>query len=115
MTFPQKSYSPAIRLYDNASKSFCGNCELALTTFCFVCFCRLALSHLKDSPNLIILGKRLSGRLPIFSFVVQHPDSGRLLHHNFICAVLNDVFGIQARGGCACAGPYAQVNGNINS
>ncbi|XP_042213743.1 uncharacterized protein LOC121860608 isoform X1 [Homarus americanus] len=51
-----------------------------------------------DSPN----------RLPILSFVVRHPQSGLLLHHNFICAVLNDVFGIQARGGCACAGPYAQ-------
>lgn len=25
-----------------------------------------------------------------------------------MCAILNDVFGIQARGGCACAGPYAQ-------
>ena len=31
------------------------------------------------------------------------------LHHNYVCALLNDVFGIQARGGCACAGPYAQV------
>lgn len=47
-------------------------------------------------------------RLPILSFVVRHPQSGLLLHHNFVCAVLNDVFGVQARGGCACAGPYAQ-------
>ncbi|KAG8224975.1 hypothetical protein J437_LFUL003353, partial [Ladona fulva] len=45
--------------------------------------------------------------LPIFSFVVRHPR-GLFLHHNFVCAVLNDVFGVQARGGCACAGPYAQ-------
>ena len=30
------------------------------------------------------------------------------LHHNFVCSLLNDLFGIQARGGCACAGPYAQ-------
>ena len=31
----------------------------------------------------------------------------RLLHHwGFICALLNDLFGIQARGGCLCAGPY---------
>ena len=28
------------------------------------------------------------------------------LHHNYVVAVLNDVFGIQARGGCSCAGPY---------
>ncbi len=30
----------------------------------------------------------------------------RYLHHNFVVAVLNDLFGIQARGGCSCAGPY---------
>ena len=31
---------------------------------------------------------------------------GRYLHHNFVVALLNDLFGIQARGGCSCAGPY---------
>lgn len=28
-------------------------------------------------------------------------------HHNFVCALLNDLFGVQARAGCQCAGPYA--------
>ncbi len=28
------------------------------------------------------------------------------LHHNFVVGLLNDLFGIQARGGCSCAGPY---------
>ncbi|KAE8694121.1 hypothetical protein F3Y22_tig00110788pilonHSYRG00470 [Hibiscus syriacus] len=28
------------------------------------------------------------------------------LHGPFVAIVLNDLFGIQARGGCACAGPY---------
>ena len=28
------------------------------------------------------------------------------LHHNYVVAVLNDLFGIQSRGGCSCAGPY---------
>jgi hypothetical protein len=37
--------------------------------------------------------------------VVQRPG-GRYLHHNFVVALLNDLFGIQARGGCSCAGPY---------
>ena len=32
----------------------------------------------------------------------------RFLHYNFVCALLNDLFGVQARGGCQCAGPYAQ-------
>jgi hypothetical protein len=39
------------------------------------------------------------------SFVVRRPN-GRFLHHNFVVAVLSDLFGIQARGGCSCAGPY---------
>uniref|UniRef100_A0A0G4HHN0 C2H2-type domain-containing protein n=1 Tax=Chromera velia CCMP2878 TaxID=1169474 RepID=A0A0G4HHN0_9ALVE len=30
------------------------------------------------------------------------------LHYHFVVALLNDLFGIQARGGCACAGPYGQ-------
>jgi len=29
------------------------------------------------------------------------------LHCNFVIALLNDLYGIQGRGGCACAGPYA--------
>ncbi|CAI0405330.1 unnamed protein product [Linum tenue] len=28
------------------------------------------------------------------------------LHGPFVAVLLNDLFGIQARGGCACAGPY---------
>ncbi len=34
--------------------------------------------------------------------------TGRYLHHNFVATLLNDLFGVQARAGCACAGPYAQ-------
>ena len=30
---------------------------------------------------------------------------GEYLHHNFVVALLNDLFGIQTRGGCSCAGP----------
>lgn len=32
---------------------------------------------------------------------------GSYLHHNFVCVLLNDLFGVQARAGCQCAGPYA--------
>ena len=39
--------------------------------------------------------------------VVRRPaPGGRYLHHNFVVALLNDLFGIQSRGGCSCAGPY---------
>jgi selenocysteine lyase/cysteine desulfurase len=63
-----------------------------------------------DIPQLHILGPspRSVPRLPIFSLLFYHPPSGRYLHHNFICLLLSDLFGIQVRGGCSCAGPYAQ-------
>jgi selenocysteine lyase/cysteine desulfurase len=45
-------------------------------------------------------------RLPIVSFMIRRSRGGRYLHYNYVCALLNDLFGIQSRGGCACAGPY---------
>ena len=56
-------------------------------------------------PSIEILGNVDAERLSIVSFVVRRP-SGRYLHHNFVVALLNDLFGIQSRGGCSCAGPY---------
>jgi len=41
--------------------------------------------------------------------------SGLYLHHNYVVALLNDLFGVQARGGCACCGPYAQMLLGIDS
>lgn len=70
--------------------------------------CRKMWSAWQDVPNMMVLGNQNVRRLPIVSFLVRHPDSGLFLHHNFVCALLNDLYGIQARGGCACAGPYAQ-------
>jgi len=64
-----------------------------------------ALAAWSDSPGMQILGNPQADRLSIVSFVVRRPN-GRFLHHNFVVAVLNDLFGIQARGGCSCAGPY---------
>jgi hypothetical protein len=56
---------------------------------------------------LEILGNLDSERLSIVSFVVRSgADRSRYLHHNFVVALLNDLFGIQSRGGCSCAGPY---------
>ena len=33
---------------------------------------------------------------------------GMYLHYDFVVTLLNDIFGIQSRGGCACAGLYGQ-------
>ena len=69
---------------------------------------RLAIDAWEKHPNLQVLGSRDAERLSIVSFVVRDAEGGDgwFLHHNFVVAVLNDVFGIQCRGGCSCAGPY---------
>lgn len=56
------------------------------------------------NPHLELLGDPNAHRLPIVSFRVHR--QGLVLHHHFVVALLNDLFGIQARGGCSCAGPY---------
>jgi hypothetical protein len=66
---------------------------------------RRAVAAWQAEPALEILGNLEAERLSIISFVVRTP-SGRYLHHNFVVTLLNDLFGIQARGGCSCAGPY---------
>ena len=63
-----------------------------------------AIASWSANPNIKILGNPNAERLSIVSFVVRH--GGRYLHHNFVVALLNDLFGIQSRGGCSCAGPY---------
>ena len=56
--------------------------------------------------NLFVLGPNTERKLPIFSFLIMHEESGRYLHHNYVSVLLHDLFGIQSRGGCMCAGPY---------
>src|SRR5512144_1718977 len=67
-------------------------------------FIERAMAAWSAEPGIGILGNRALPRLSIVSFTVRH--DGRYLHHNFVVAVLNDLFGIQSRGGCSCAGPY---------
>jgi selenocysteine lyase/cysteine desulfurase len=68
-------------------------------------FIHRAIASWDANPNLMILGNKDAERLSIVSFVVRWGEE-RYLHHNFVVALLNDVFGIQSRGGCSCAGPY---------
>jgi selenocysteine lyase/cysteine desulfurase len=67
-------------------------------------FIRRALRRWGANPAIEILGSHEAERLSIVSFVVRR--GGRYLHHNVVVALLNDLFGIQSRGGCSCAGPY---------
>ncbi|GMI13398.1 hypothetical protein TrVE_jg3024 [Triparma verrucosa] len=62
-----------------------------------------------NCPNLVLLGKSVSSHLnlPTFSFLIK--SGSRFLHYNYVSILLNDLFGIQCRGGCQCAGPTSQM------
>ena len=51
---------------------------------------------LKDKPHL-----------PIYAIMISYDD--KFFHPNFVCALLNDLFGIQSRPGCSCAPNYGQL------
>jgi selenocysteine lyase/cysteine desulfurase len=56
--------------------------------------------------NIEILGNPDPGsRVGIISFNIRNSE-GKYLHHKFVTVLLNDLFGIQSRAGCSCAGPY---------
>lgn len=60
----------------------------------------LAMDALQAIPGVRLLAPARRNRLPIFSFYVEG------IHYNLIVQLLNDRFGVQARGGCSCAGTY---------
>lgn len=64
-------------------------------------------ARLRAIPGMELLGPAEAERLGIFSFNIR--VRGRLLHHNYVVALLNDLFGLQTRGGCSCAGPYGHA------
>ncbi len=71
-------------------------------------FVRRAIERWSQHPNIQILGNPEAERLSIVSFVVgaDQATGYPYLHHNLVVGILNDLFGIQSRGGCSCAGPY---------
>jgi selenocysteine lyase/cysteine desulfurase len=72
-------------------------------------FVSSALERWRENPRLLLLGNPELQRVAIVSFGILHPGAGRplgMLHPSFVVALLDDLFGIQARSGCFCAGPY---------
>ncbi|HEX9972431.1 MAG TPA: aminotransferase class V-fold PLP-dependent enzyme [bacterium] len=61
---------------------------------------RIAFRELKSIPNLRMLAGHIEERLGVISFYAVG------IHYNLFVKLLNDRFGIQARGGCSCAGTY---------
>ncbi len=56
-------------------------------------------------PGIGILAADKQERLPFLSFVPRDAE-GRRMDHRAFTRALSERFGIQARAGCACAGPY---------
>jgi selenocysteine lyase/cysteine desulfurase len=68
-----------------------------------------ALDSWASNPRLFVLGNPELRRVAIVSLGIRYPLAARpvgMLHSNFVVALLDDLFGIQARSGCFCAGPY---------
>ncbi|QDY71527.1 aminotransferase class V-fold PLP-dependent enzyme [Qingshengfaniella alkalisoli] len=66
-----------------------------------------ALDIWAANRSIELLGKTTKDQLPIFSFRVRNTRDGGFIHQQLFTRMLSDCYGIQARGGCACAGPYA--------
>jgi selenocysteine lyase/cysteine desulfurase len=60
-------------------------------------------SELGSAEKVRILDPNRKNRLAVFAFTIEG------LHYNLVTRLLNDRFGIQVRGGCACAGTYGHV------
>jgi selenocysteine lyase/cysteine desulfurase len=71
-------------------------------------YTRYVLDRLRTMPNISIIGNADPEEcLAIVSFNIKHRD--RILHPKFVTRLLNDLFGIQTRAGCSCAGPYGHI------
>jgi selenocysteine lyase/cysteine desulfurase len=60
----------------------------------------IAFREMKQIPGLHILDENQRKRLGIVSFYMDG------LHFNLLVKLMSDRFGVQLRGGCACAGTY---------
>lgn len=63
-----------------------------------------AIARFTQCDSLKVMGNPDAERVSIVSLRFVHGDKD--LHYGFVVSLLNDLFGIQVRGGCSCAGPY---------
>ena len=75
-----------------------------------------ALARLSEHPAIEVLGPTHVPRLAVVSFLVRDlaapaTADGRpaTLHPRFVVRLLSDLFGVQGRAGCSCAGPYGHA------
>jgi selenocysteine lyase/cysteine desulfurase len=62
-----------------------------------------ALREWEGKPGISIMGNTRTRRLGVLSVIFRD------LHHNLAATLLNDLYGIQVRAGCMCAGPYGHL------
>ncbi len=67
-----------------------------------------ALAGLRAVPDLHILAGEVEDRIGCISFYIDK------IHYNLLVKILSDRFGIQVRGGCACAGTYGHFLLNVS-
>jgi selenocysteine lyase/cysteine desulfurase len=68
----------------------------------------IAFEEMTGIPALHILADNVEDRLGVISFYLDD------IHFNLVVKLLNDKFGIQVRGGCACAGTYGHFLLNVS-
>ncbi len=68
---------------------------------------KIAFTELGKINNLSILANNIKKRVGALSFYIKD------VHYNLIVKLLNDRFGVQVRGGCACAGTYGHYLLNV--
>ncbi len=67
-----------------------------------------AIQRLTKDKKIEMIGpKDMENRLGILSFNIRYKE--HYLHPRFVTTLLNDLFGIQSRAGCSCAGPYGHI------
>jgi selenocysteine lyase/cysteine desulfurase len=69
---------------------------------------KIAFPALKAIPKVNILAENVEDRLGVISFYITD------IHFNLVVKLLSDRFGIQVRGGCACAGTYGHYLLNVS-
>lgn len=69
---------------------------------------KIAFKEMRKIPGLHILAGNVEHRLGAVSFFIDN------IHYNLIVRLLSDRFGIQVRGGCACAGTYGHYLLNVS-
>lgn len=91
----------AIKLKEDMGVENIGKREKEIVKRCFELF--------NPIPKLKVLSGDLQDRLGVISFYLED------IHYNLAVKIMNDRFGIQLRGGCACAGTYGHYLMGITS